>query len=31
MGHRVTSDGLQADPEKVKAVLQMPTPTDVKP
>ena len=30
IGHRVTSEGLQADPEKVKAILHMPTPTDVK-
>ena len=29
MGHRITANGLQADPEKVKAICQMPAPTDV--
>ena len=30
MGDRVTSEGLQADPEKLNAILQMPTLTDAK-
>lgn len=30
MGHKITSDGLKADPEKVRAILQMPTPKDKK-
>ena len=30
MGHLLTADGLKADPEKVKAVLNMPKPTNVK-
>ena len=29
MGHVITEKGLKPDPEKVKAVLDMPTPTDV--
>ena len=29
MGHVISEKGLQADPTKVKAVLEMPTPTDV--
>ena len=29
MGHVISEKGLQADPAKVKAVLEMPTPTDV--
>ena len=29
MGHVISEKGLQADPAKVKAVLKMPTPTDV--
>ena len=29
MGHVVSEKGLQADPAKIKAVLEMPTPTDV--
>ena len=29
MGHVISKKGLQADPAKVKAVLEMPTPTDV--
>ena len=28
MGHVITSDGLQADPNKIKAILNMPIPTD---
>ena len=28
MGHVITSDGLQADPNKIKAILNMPSPTD---
>ena len=28
MGHVITSDGLQADPDKIKAILNMPIPTD---
>ena len=30
MGHRITSDGLKSDPEKVKAILQMPSPKEKK-
>lgn len=30
IGHRLTADGLKVDPEKVRAVEQMPAPTDVK-
>ena len=30
MGHKITSEGLKPDPEKVKAILQMPTPKDKK-
>ncbi|XP_046862058.1 uncharacterized protein K02A2.6-like [Xenia sp. Carnegie-2017] len=26
MGHKITSDGLQSDPEKIKAILSMPIP-----
>jgi len=29
MGHVITSEGLKADPEKIRAVQEMPTPTDV--
>lgn len=29
IGHTITAEGLKADPEKVKAVLDMPNPTDV--
>ena len=29
IGHLATKDGLCVDPQKVKAVLEMPTPTDV--
>ena len=29
LGHLITKDGLKADPAKVSAVLEMPTPTDV--
>ena len=29
IGHVVTSEGLKPDTEKVKAVVQMPNPTDV--
>ena len=29
MGHVISEKGLQADPAKVKAVLEMPTSTDV--
>ena len=28
MGHVLSADGLQPDPEKVKAIREMPTPTD---
>ena len=28
-GHLITKDGLKADPAKIRAVLEMPTPTDV--
>ena len=28
MGHMLSADGLQPDPEKVKAIREMPTPTD---
>ena len=30
MGHVVTSEGLRPDPEKIKAIKGMPSPTDVK-
>ena len=30
MGHKITSKGLGAHPDKVKAIREMPTPTDVK-
>ena len=30
MGHKITSEGLKPNPEKVKAILQMPTPKDKK-
>lgn len=30
IGHRLTADGLKADPEKVRAIVEMPAPTDVK-
>ena len=29
-GHRITPDGIQADSDKVKAILEMPAPTDAK-
>lgn len=29
MGHLITSEGLRPNPEKLTAVLEMPTPTDV--
>lgn len=29
IGHTITTEGLKPDPEKVKAVLDMPNPTDV--
>ena len=29
MGHRITKDGLQSDPEKVKAIVKMAAPTNV--
>ena len=29
LGHLITKDGLKADPAKIRAVLEMPTPTDV--
>lgn len=29
-GHILSAQGLKADPEKVKAVMDMPLPTDVK-
>lgn len=29
MGHLIITEGLKPDPEKLKAVLEMPTPTDV--
>ena len=29
MGHVIRAEGLNADPEKVRAVQEMPTPTDV--
>ena len=29
MGHVISEEGLRADPDKIKAVLKMPTPTDV--
>ena len=29
MGHVISEKGLKPDPEKLKAVLEMPTPTDV--
>ena len=28
-GHLITNEGLKMDPEKVRAVLDMPKPTDV--
>ena len=28
MGHMITSEGLQADPNKIEAIVKMPTPTD---
>ena len=28
MGHVLTAEGLQPDPEKFKAIKEMPTPTD---
>ncbi|XP_046858591.1 uncharacterized protein K02A2.6-like [Xenia sp. Carnegie-2017] len=30
MGHKITSDGLQSDPEKIKAIVNMPIPKDKK-
>ena len=30
IGHEVTSEGIVADPDKIKAILEMPTPTDVR-
>ena len=30
IGHKVTSESIVADPAKIKAILEMPTPTDVK-
>ena len=29
MGHVISKEGLSADPEKVKAIVNMPAPTDV--
>lgn len=29
IGHTITAEGLKPDPEKVKAVLDLPNPTDV--
>ena len=29
LGHLITKDSLKADPAKIRAVLEMPTPTDV--
>ena len=29
MGHLLTSDGLKPDPDKVSAILDMPTPSDI--
>ena len=29
IGHMLTADGLAPSPEKIKAILEMPTPTDV--
>ena len=29
MGHVISQKGLKADPEKIKAMVEMPTPTDV--
>ena len=29
MGHLVTDEGIKPDPEKVKAIVEMPPPTDV--
>ena len=29
IGHKVTSEGIVSDPVKIKAILEMPTPTDV--
>ena len=30
IGHQITSEGLKPDPDKIKAVVEMPSPTDVK-
>ena len=30
MGHKITSEGLKPDPEKVEAILQMSTPKEKK-
>uniref|UniRef100_A0A3P9JTB0 ribonuclease H n=1 Tax=Oryzias latipes TaxID=8090 RepID=A0A3P9JTB0_ORYLA len=30
IGHLLTADGLRADPEKVRAITEMPAPTDIK-
>lgn len=30
LGHLLTANGVQADPEKVRAISDMPKPTDVK-
>ena len=30
IGHQITSEGLKPDPDKIKAVFEMPSPTDVK-
>ena len=30
LGHKVSKDGVQPDPEKIKAVLDWPLPTDLK-
>ena len=30
IGHQITSEGLKPDPNKIKAVVEMPSPTDVK-
>ena len=30
VGHRITAKGITADPSKVEAIVEMPTPTDVK-
>ena len=29
MGHKITTEGIQADDDKVKAILEMPSPTDM--